>query len=249
MFRFHHGAWPPHSRIWLRFGVLLPVGLAACAVLFSESGLDAALSALFYDGARHQFLISTGGWIELIGHRVGKFVVLTCWLLLAATGFATFWIPGLAAHRRLAWTLVLAMALGPGAVTLLKAINSHPCPWSLKEFGGTAENSASWFVSRIEAGQCFPGGHAAGGFSIVALGFAGAVLRRPRLCRGGLSLGLGVGTAFSILQVAKGAHFMSHNLWAGAIDLWLVALVFSPLMVPQPAARSNDDTDPRGSTP
>lgn len=62
--------------------------------------------------------------------------------------------------------------------------------------------------------------------------FAGAVLRRPRLCRAGLWLGLGVGTAFSFLQVAKGAHFMSDNLWAAAIDLWMAALVFSPLMAP-----------------
>jgi membrane-associated PAP2 superfamily phosphatase len=238
MFRSDCGTWPPHSHFWLRVGVLLPVGLAACALLFRYSGLDAALSSYFYDAAQHRFLVGTNGWIELLGHRVGKSVVLVCWMLLLAAAIAAPRIPGFARHRRLVWTLVLAMALGPVVVTLLKDINSHACPWSLKAYGGAAEYSATWFVSRVEAGRCFPGGHAAGGFSIVAVAFAGAVLRRPRLCRAGLWLGLGVGAAFSILQVAKGAHFMSHNLWAAAIDLWMAALVFSPLMAPGRASPS-----------
>ena len=226
------GKWPPHSLFWFRVGVLLPLGLAACAVLFRDSGLDAALSGYFYDPAHHRFLVGTHGWIELLGHRIGKSVVLICWLLLLAAAIAAPRLPGIARHRGLVWTLVLAMALGPVVVTLLKDINSHACPWSLKAYGGAAEYSASWFVSRVEAGRCFPGGHAAGGFSIVAVAFAGAVLGRPGLCRAGLWLGLGVGTAFSILQVAKGAHFMSHNLWSAAIDLWMAARVFSPLMAP-----------------
>lgn len=53
-----------------------------------------------------------------------------------------------------------------------------------------------------------------------------------RWLRAGLWLGLGLGTAFSIFQVAEGAHFMSNNLLAPAIDLWMTALVFSPLLAP-----------------
>lgn len=232
MFPSNRGSWPPHSYFWLRIGVLLPAGLVACALLFRSSGLDAALSNYFYDAEQHRFLVSTHGWIELLGHRVGKSVVLVCWMLLLAAAFAAPQIPGLSRHRRLIWTVVLAMALGPVVVTLLKDINSHACPWSLKAYGGPVEYSASWFVSRVEAGRCFPSGHAACGFSIVAVAFAGAVLHRPGLCRAGLWLGFVVGSAFSILQVAKGAHFMSHNLWSAAIDLWMAALVFSPLMAP-----------------
>ena len=232
MFPSNRGTLPPHSYFWLRIGVLLPAGLAACALFFRISGLDATLSNYFYDAEQHRFLVSTHGWIELLGHRVGKSVILGCWMMLFATAVAAPQIPGLTRHRRLIWTMVLAMALGPVVVTLLKNINSHACPWSLKLYGGPAEYSASWFVARVEAGRCFPSGHAACGFSIVAVAFAGAVLRRPSLCRAGLWLGIGVGAAFSILQIAKGAHFMSHVLWAAAIDLWMAALVLSPLMAP-----------------
>lgn len=239
MSRSNRARWPPYSHFWFRVGVLLPAAFAACALLCRYSGLDAALSNYFYDAEQHRFLVDSKGWIELLGHRIGKSVVLACWMLLLAAAIAAPKLPRLARHRRLAWTLVLAMALGPLVVTLLKDINSHACPWSLKAYGGAAEYTASWFVPRVEAGRCFPGGHAAGGFSIVAVAFAGAVLRRSGLIRAGLWLGLGVGAAFSILQVAKGAHFMSHNLWAAAIDLWMAGLVFSP---PTRISRSSDET-------
>lgn len=231
MFRSDPGAWAPFSHFWLRAGVLLPLGFVACAVLFRDSGLDAWLSASFYDVTQHRFMVDSHGWIELLGHRVARSIIVAGWLLLIAAAVAAPAFPALARHRRLVWTLVLAMALGPAVVMLLKNINTHACPWSLKVYGGVAEYSASWFVSRAEAGRCFPGGHAASGFSLVAVAFAGALLRCRWLCRSGLWVGLAAGAVFSILQVARGAHFMSHNLWAAAIDLALAALVFNPVTV------------------
>lgn len=225
-----HRAWYDHRSFFLRIGLLLPLALAACAVSLRDTGLDAALSTLFYDSQTHRFLVSTSGWAELLGHRLGKSLVMAFWLVLVAASVAAPWVPNLAGHRRSLWTLVLAMALGPIIVTTLKDINTHGCPWSLKAFGGVADYSAHWLVPRVEAGHCFPGGHASGGFSLVALAFAGEFLRRPELRRIGLWLGFGVGGAFSLLRVAQGAHFMSHNLWAAAIDLWMAALAFAPLM-------------------
>lgn len=231
MFRSDPCTRSPDRHFWLLAGVLLPAALAACAVSLQATGLDAAVSSHFYDPAQHRFLISTKGWLELLGHRLGKSFVLTCWLLLLAFALACRWLPGVTGHRRLLWTLVVAMALGPALVSFLKGINSHRCPWNLREFGGAEDYSAEWFVAAVDAGRCFPGGHAAAGFSIVAVAFAGEVLRDRRLRGIGLWLGFSVGSAFSLLRVAQGAHFMSHNLWAAAIDLWAAALVFSPLLL------------------
>lgn len=234
-----------HCSFFLRVGLLLPLALAAFAIAFQETGLDTGLSTLFYDSRAQRFLLSANGWAELLGHRVGKSLVMAFWLLLVAAAVAAPLVPNLAVHRSLLWTMVLAMALGPVVVTLLKDINTHACPWSLKAFGGAADYSAHWFVPRVEAGRCFPGGHASGGFSLVALAFAGDFLRRPGLRRTGLLLGIGVGSAFSLLRVAQGAHFMSHNLWAAAIDLWMAALVFSPLT--SAAWQSEDPSAQSGS--
>lgn len=222
--------------------MLLPLGFAVCALLLRSSGLDHALSNAFYDPLNQRFLISTSGWLELFGHRIGKSVVLGFWMLLVAAAIAAPALPQLKRHQLLLWTVVLAMALGPALVTLLKDINTRGCPWSLKDFGGTADYSASWFVARVDAGHCFPGGHAASGYSLTAIAFAGQVLQHPRLRRTGLWLGLSIGGAFSLLRVAQGAHFMSHNLWAAAIDMWMAALAFAPLMLrgTQPVGPANN---------
>lgn len=218
-----------HRRFLLQIGLVLPAVLAGTAVLLRSSGADDALTAAFYDGATRQFLVDHSGWLELIGHRIGRSLVQAAWLLLVAAALASPWVVPLRPYRRLMWTTAAAMALGPLIVTALKDINTHACPWSLKAFGGSADYSAHWFVPHALAGRCFPGGHAAGGFSLLALAFAGEWLGRPLLRAGGLALGLGVGLLFSLLRVAQGAHFMSHNLWSAAIDLWTAALVFSPM--------------------
>jgi membrane-associated PAP2 superfamily phosphatase len=247
----HPGQWSPHwshhQTFFVKVGLLLPALLAALAVLLRSSGLDDSLSAAFYDAQTQKFWIGTNGWAELLGHRLGKSLVVALWLLLVAAAVAARWLPPLQTQRRVLWTLVLAMGLGPTVVTLLKDINTHACPWSLKAFGGAADYSADWFVPRLEAGRCFPGGHASGGFSLVAIAFAGQFLQRAWLRRLGLWLGLGVGTAFSLLRLGQGAHFMSHNLWAAAIDLWMAALVFSPLLL-KPHRPSPPNPNPTAHT-
>jgi membrane-associated PAP2 superfamily phosphatase len=44
------------------------------------------------------------------------------------------------------------------------------------------------------------------------------------------------GAAFSLLRLAQGAHFMSHNLWSAVIDLCMAALCFAPLLLPRAVA-------------
>lgn len=218
--------------------VLWPLMLAGLATWLRQSGWDERLSALFFDASTQRFMAGSEGWVELIGHRVGKSAVLAVWLCLLAAALAASVMPAWAAHRAVLWTTVAAMGLGPALVTGLKDINTHACPWSLKQFGGAATYSAHWFVSRAEAGRCFPGGHAAGGFSLVALAFAGRVTGGRRLERGGFCLALVVGGLFSGVRLVQGAHFMSHNLWAAAIDWSVATLVFLPLLLARSAASS-----------
>ena len=232
----------PRRRFLVLYGVLLPLAFAAAAAALRASGLDAELTRAAFDARSGHFLVGTDGWPELVGHRIGRSLVLAGWLLLLAGAIAARWVPALASHRRLLWTTVLAMALGPTVVTLLKDINTHACPWNLQDFGGSGADGAEWFVDRASAGRCFPGGHAAGGFCLAALAFAGEVAGHGGLRRWGLAAGLAVGAAFSGLRVAQGAHFMSHNLWSAAVVLGAAAIVFSPWFVfrrePATAGRS-----------
>jgi membrane-associated PAP2 superfamily phosphatase len=102
------------------------------------------------------------------------------------------------------------------------------------EYGGYATHLGLFdaAASGQSPGHCFPSGHAAAGFSLLAFYFAGFALGNPRLARSGLWSGLVAGMAFGMVRVAQGAHFISHNLWSGLV-CWLVILaIYLAIMGP-----------------
>lgn len=229
--------------------LLLPLGCVLLAQWLRHSGWDDRISALFFDAATQRFPARNSLALELWGHRIAKSVMLGVWAMLLAATLAAPWLPRLRPHRRLLWTTTLAMALGPGLVAFVKDINTHACPWDLKAFGGSADYSARWFVSRVDAGRCFPGGHAAGGFSLVALVFAFQVLGQTRRMWLTLALTLLLGTAFGAVRTVQGAHFVSHSLWSAAVDWWVAGVFFLPLLLARPTRASAASDSPVSAPP
>jgi membrane-associated PAP2 superfamily phosphatase len=199
--------------------------------LSHSSGLDQRIAAFFYDPLAHGFPAHRWEILETLGHRFAKSAVLGLWLLLLAAALAANWVERLRAQAPLLWVTLIAMALGPTIVVLMKELNGYRCPWDLVQFGGIAEYGSGWFVPRVNAGHCFPSGHAAGGFSLIALFFAGSTSGHEGIRRWGLVIAVGAGCLFSMVRIAQGAHFLSHNLWSAAIDWVVAALVFTPLAV------------------
>jgi len=219
------------SRFLLLHALLIPCALALAAWMAQRKGLDHAIAATLYDAGAGTFPARASALFEVLGHRFAKSAVLLLWFtLLAAALAATFMRTLPERSRAVLWALVGAMALGPSIVVALKEMNSQHCPWGLRDFGGYADHAAGWFVPASEAGHCFPSGHAAAGFSLVGLSFAGLALGNRRLARWGLAVALAAGVLFSAVRMAQGAHFLSHNLWAAAIDWFTAALVFAPLV-------------------
>lgn len=208
----------------------VPLALALLALLASFSGFDRAVSDLFYDASLARFPAHNSYWLEMLGHRVAKLAIWIVALGMLAVALATGRIRQTAHEQRAIGLALLAMALGPMIVSALKHTTGHHCPWDLQAYGGFADFSHEWFVAPVDAGRCFPSGHASAGFALIALYFLGHAIDRPRLARNGLIAAIVVGTAFSAVRVAQGAHFVSHNLWAAAIDWSAAALVFTPLL-------------------
>ena len=221
----------PHAsrHVWLHVA-FVPLLLAALALLASYSGFDQFVSDLFYDSALARFPAQGSYWLELLGHRLAKasIWIVAIVLLMGAVGVGR--IPRAPSEQRALWAALLAMALGPAIVYLLKQTAGIHCPWDLKAYGGFADYNFDWFVTAADAGRCFPSGHASAGFSLIALYFLGQALGRPRLARNGLIAAIVVGGVFSAVRIVQGAHFVSHNLWAAAIDWAAAALVFAPLL-------------------
>jgi membrane-associated PAP2 superfamily phosphatase len=209
------------------FHWLAALVVATLAWLSAVSGVDHALAAAAFDPATRSFPARDWVWLELVGHRLAKYAVWVVWGMLLAAAIASYRVPSLAPRRRALWAAAAAMAAGPAIVGALKAVTGPRCPWDLREFGGAAGEALVLFTGTADAGRCFPSGHASGGFSLLALYFAGLALGDARIRRIGLWSGLVAGGAFSLVQMVRGAHFLSHNLWSAVVDWLAAALVFA----------------------
>lgn len=193
--------------LWLLASLLLLLWLERFPML------DLRLQALFFDPASGHFPLQNAGWLDLLNHKLAKY-------LIVATGV----VLGIAGWRRRDYRQLLAVAvmlLATALVSWLKQKSAHSCPWDLQAFGGHASRFGLFDAVPADAGpgRCFPGGHASAGFSLLALGYW---LRpsRPALARRLFWLGGSAGMLMGLGQMLRGAHFLSHNLWSG----WLVWL-------------------------
>lgn len=187
-------------------------GLMATGLLFiwlsRNEQLDWAISNYWYDAASHSFPWQNNYWLDLINHRLLKISVITGAVLALIWGI----------YRRNVRLIVamLLIGIGPLVVGVLKATSAHSCPWDLLEYGGKAMSFPLFGATPAfpGPGRCFPGGHASSGFALMALFFL-FYPQRPRLAYwcwlGGITLGMLMGFG----QIMRGAHFLSHNLWAG----------------------------------
>ena len=232
-------ASPSLDRRWW-YGI--PLALLAILLLFEPSRLDFAVADLFYVNGLG-FIGRHNDFLEDVLHDRAKQLVIAVGVL-ALLGFLLSLLPGrLRPLRRTLGYLVLAMGLSTGIITPLKKATQMHCPWSLEQYGGV-EHFSPLLGPRAEPvekpGSCWPGGHAAAGFVLFALFFA-LRDRHPRSARTALIVAISLGTLFSLVRMAQGAHFLSHNLWTAAL-CWLVCLglydwlLYRPQTVAEPAA-------------
>ncbi|MBC9252075.1 phosphoesterase [Pseudomonas alcaligenes] len=225
---------PPFDRRWW-YG--LPLAILALMLVFEPTRLDFALADLFYVHGQG-FIGRHNDFLEDILHDRAKQLSIAIGVL-ALCGFILSLLPTrLRPLRRRLGYLVLAMGLAGGFVSPLKKVTQMNCPWSLEQYGGV-EHFSPLLGPRAapveKPGNCWPGGHAAAGFALIALFF---VWRdsRPRLAGCALAFAIALGTLFSLVRMAQGAHFFSHNLWT-ALLCWLISLGLYDLMLFRPAQR------------
>ena len=223
----------PLPRIWL----LAPLALMAVLIAIENTGIDSTVSHWFFDGGSRSFPLRQTFLLETVLHYWTKYsvILITC-LFAAAVGF-TYLAPALRPRRRLLLFITLAMTLAPLVVTAMKQVTDRPCPWDLVEFGGAVPYT-HLFEPREQPharGLCFPAGHAATGFALLAFFFAAHREGRHRLARAALLAGLLAGLALGLGRIAQGAHFVSHVLWSGVV-CWLVMVgLYAAAFTPRPA--------------
>ncbi|KAA0995813.1 phosphatase PAP2 family protein [Pseudomonas sp. ANT_J12] len=221
---------------WVCLGV--PAIAAIVLLLLELTDLDMNLARYFYDPAAGDFIGRHSYFLEDILHDRAKQVVIA-FSVFAVIGFiCAFFVDKLKPFKRELGCLVLSLGLATSFVTPVKVVTAVQCPWSLEQFGGheTYSELLSPRPHTDKPGRCWPGGHAATGFTLFALFF---VLRdrRPRLARKAFIFAAALGTVFSISRMMQGAHFFSHNVWT-AIFCWLICLGSYYYILYRPAGKA-----------
>jgi membrane-associated PAP2 superfamily phosphatase len=210
----------------------------AAVLLWDASGLDLAVSRLFGDAGG--FPLRNAWWAAEVLHRNGRVAgasALVAGMLLA-------WWPrrwgagpsGPTRAERVRWTLVVLGSLL--LVPALKRLSATSCPWDLAEFGGVAAYVSHWrpFVADGGPGHCFPSGHAVAAFQFFGMYFLWRD-HRPGWARAWLVGTLLAGAAFGLAQLVRGAHYVSHTLWAAWL-CWAFAVAARPETVAAVKARA-----------
>lgn len=211
-------------RFWIWHGWLPFLLFTVWAGLFATTDWDLRLSDPFYDHFAQTWPYKHSWWAEGLIHTGGKDLILVIGISALLAVIGSYAVQALRPWRRAALFLSLNIALSTGLVAVAKETTNRHCPWDHTRYDGPVPYSRLFEPPPAECkpGKCFPAGHAAGGFSLMGLYFV--FYRRRPLALAGLAIGLGLGTLFSFGQVARGAHFVSHNLWTAAI-CWAVALL------------------------
>ncbi len=206
----HSPSRPPSLQIVIWPALLLAAGTLSCWIFH----LDPLISGLFYNAGDSTWVgdsLPAVRFLQWYGDYPSVLLGMAAlWLAVASLGSAD-----LKPWRQAGLYLMVSLALCHILVNpVLKKHYNRARPKETVLFNGQRPFTPVLALPRgDEKGRSFPSGHAAAGFSFVALYFAFRD-RRPALSRTGLALGLAHGLVNGAGRLLQGAHFPSDVLWS-----------------------------------
>lgn len=215
---------------------LLLLLISACFLLFvyPYTNLDSLLIAPYFDVATQTFPLKNHVFLDTFMHSALKYCIIIIAIVsilmalranIYAAYRASFFTRIKTLFKNAYFIAFVGMVLSTSVVSFLKSISMHGCPNDLIIYGGNLPLFALFepLPKGMQAGHCFPGGHASGGFALMAFYFAFCE-QKPRFAKAMLALALVLGFSMGWAQMMRGEHFLSHTLWTAWI-VWLVLLV------------------------
>jgi membrane-associated PAP2 superfamily phosphatase len=225
------------SAFWLRSGVWTLAFALFMMLIYPTFDLDFHLSNLFFDAQQQRFTLRGHPILNVWLHTGIKWVMVCVALVSLALAISAHWLVKLKPYQSALFWVFIGMVLSTSAVAILKYDSMHACPWDLTIYGGDSPFFDLFKnpPAGTKSGGCFPAGHPSGGFALIAFYFA---FRRYRARFAGAMLWLGIlmGLAMGLVQIIRGAHFLSHVLWSGWV-VWLTLLLLYGLWTPKIKSR------------
>jgi membrane-associated PAP2 superfamily phosphatase len=206
----------------LRQTLVLAVSALVLCALFGDGRLDLAITSWFFDDVRHGFPLTDQWLLKTVLHdaaRTTSAVAALALLGLTVTSWITAQPKRIHAHRRTLLFASGACFASAAFVGILKHYSTHACPWDLALFGGTAIYQPLFGAPAAAQAVhgCSPAAHPLVGYAWLGVGFAFLPIGRHAAWRA-WAVAFALGTLFGIVQILRGAHFLSHVLWSA----WMV---------------------------
>ena len=209
-------------RVLLYQAVALAASAIALSLSLGDGRLDLTIARWFFDDVRRVFPLTNEWLLKTVLHdgaRMASAVAALALLGVAVTTWVTRKPRTLLAHHDSLLYVSIATLVGAAIVGVAKHFSSHACPWDLALFGGSAPYhpllAAHAAMPNVDG--CFPAAHPLAGYAWLAVGFALYPFARRRAWQA-WAVALALGTLFGVVQMVRGAHFLSHVLWSA----WIV---------------------------
>ncbi len=207
------------------------LALAAAIVLVSlDGGIDLSVSGLFYRPDLG-FVERGDPLITLLrGSTRLTAIAIGLWLIFALVYRTVLDRPLLGLSRAAVVYLLAVFLLLPGLLVngILKEHWGRARPIQVSEFGGAKQFTLPILPARQCDHNCsFVSGEASLGFAFVAFGFVARTSGRRRL---GFAAGAVLGSAFGLIRIVQGGHFLSDVVYAGLLTVLLAWLLYRILI-------------------
>ena len=218
------------KKLSLAYVTLFSFGLWIVA-LSEWTNIDLQIADYYFDMQQHVFTWKNSWFAKQLMHEYVKDAIIVvgaaCISFVAIDAIRAFKFTNTWVRIRLRFVAIAAILI-PSIISGLKQTSSLHCPWDEQRYGGTAPYFRLFdaIPANIEAGHCFPAGHASTGLWLAAF-CVFWLPNRPRLALMVFMGGLGVGFLLGWVQQMRGAHFLTHTLTSVWIASAIVLLMLS----------------------
>lgn len=216
-------------KLYFNFYKRCAIGLLIFAVINILLGqftyIDLMIEDYYFDANTQQFIWKNTWFAKDFMHGYVKYVITDFGRLLLLVVILDYIFPCRIISQWLRLRLrfvAIASIIIATSVALIKHFSALHCPWDVTRYGGFAPYTRLFDAvsGTVQAGHCFPAGHATVGLWLAAL-CVFWLPQQPKKASAVFSAGLSLGFALGWVQQMRGAHFLFHTLWA----TWLATLV------------------------